>query len=571
MKLRRRMIATLMAVAMVATTLVGCGSNSAATTTDPATEETTETAEAETETESTGEIKEFTAFHAVPGTELADDNRIMMEVANRIGAYAKETWLTGQTAEEAVGTLIAGGEYPDFITGSTGTPQLIDAGALVPLDEYWDDYPNIKNYLTESEWNRVRSEDGHVYIMPQFGIINDHDVQPIHWDEAWWIQLRVLKWAGYPEIVTMDDYFKVIEDYIAANPTMEDGTPNIGYEILCDDWRYFCLENAPFFLDGHPNNGSCIVDPVTLKVTDYNTTPTAKKYFAKLNEEYQKGIVDPETFTMNYDQYIAKLSTGRVCGMIDQYWNFQPSELSIKQQGYEDCVYVPVGVVAEEGIVERYHSSSALDVSNGLAITVSCDDVEGALKYINDLLSQEIQTLVNWGIEGEDYTVGEDGLYVRTQQNRDDQENPDWKISNWCDYAYFPHYEGMNLDGVNAYSPAYQPSEYFANLTPEMQECLEAYGVQTQVQLLNESGENEPYYPMWSYSNTWTADTEYGIAKVNMDEVKHAELPKVVMADDFDSAWDSYLATYNERVDIDSYIKALEEEVARRVAVAAGE
>jgi len=129
----------------------------------------------------------------------------------------------------------------------------------------------------------------------------------------------------------------------------------------------------------------------------------------------------------------------------------------------------------------------------------------------------------------------------------------------------------MNLDGVNAYSPAYQPSEYFANLTPEMQECLEAYGVQTQVQLLNESGENEPYYPMWSFSNTWTSDTEYGIAKVNMDEVKHAELPKVVMADDFDTAWDSYLTTYSERVDIDSYIAALEEEVARRVAVAAGE
>ena len=42
---------------------------------------------------------------------------------------------------------------------------------------------------------------------------------------------------------------------------------------------------------------------------------TAVKYFKKLNEEYQKGIVDPESFTQTYDEYISKLSTGRVLGM----------------------------------------------------------------------------------------------------------------------------------------------------------------------------------------------------------------------------------------------------------------
>ena len=68
---------------------------------------------------------------------------------------------------------------------------------------------------------------------------------------------------------------------------MDDGTPNIPYTILCDDWRYFCLENPPEFLDGYPNDGSVIVDTDTMKIVDYNTTPTAKRYFAKLNEEFQ--------------------------------------------------------------------------------------------------------------------------------------------------------------------------------------------------------------------------------------------------------------------------------------------
>ena len=201
-------------------------------------------------------------------------------------------------------------------------PQLYDAGALVALDDYIDKYPNIKNYFTEQEWDQLRQDDGHIYWIPQFSNIKGEEKTCTHNDEAFWIQARVLEWANYPEIKTMDDYFKLIEDYNAANPTMEDGTENIPYTILCEDWRYFCLENAPQFLDGYPNDGSCMVDPDTLKVMDYNTSDTAVKYFKKLNEEYQKGIVDPESFTQTYDEYIAKLSSGRVLGMIDQWWDF---------------------------------------------------------------------------------------------------------------------------------------------------------------------------------------------------------------------------------------------------------
>ena len=226
-----------------------------------------------------GGVKEFTAFFAVPGSEINDDNEIQELIAEKTGAKVKETWLTGQTDVEAIGTMIAGGEYPDFIEGGNGTQQLYDAEALVPLDDYLDDYPNIKNLFTDLEWEKLRQEDGHIYWIPQFSCIKGEEKVCTHNDEAFWIQARVLKWANYPEIKTMDDYFNLIESYNEANPTMEDGTENIPYTILCDDWRYFCLENAPMFLDGYPNDGSCMVDPETQKVMDYNTTDTSKAYF----------------------------------------------------------------------------------------------------------------------------------------------------------------------------------------------------------------------------------------------------------------------------------------------------
>ena len=551
---KKQMLAALMGVAMLSTLLAGCGGGDK----EGSSEE--------------GGVKEFTAFFAVPGTEINDDNEIQQKIAEITGAKCKETWLTGQTAEEAVGTMIAGGEYPDFIDGGDGMAQLYDAGALVALDDYIDDYPNIKEYLTDQEWDKLRQEDGHIYWINQFQNIYGEEKATTHNDEAFWIQTRVLEWAGYPEVKTMDQYFDLIEAYQEANPTMEDGTENIPYTILCEDWRYFCLENAPQFLDGYPNDGSVIVDPEELKVIDYNTTPTAVKYFQKLNEEYHKGIVDPESFTQTYDEYIAKLSTGRVLGMIDQWWNFAYNvNDSLKQQGLDEqgCDYVPLPITIEEGIQNKWHcSGSVLNEASGLAITTSCEDVEGALQFINDLLSQEVHDLRYWGVEGEDYEVDENGLFYKTEEQRLEASDTAYKASHLCTYSYFPQYAGTSRDGINAMQPQYQPTEFFDGLSDDVKKCFEAYGAETYVDMLGTSEAPGPWYPMYSYSNNMTTSTPGGKKKKKMGEIKHEYLPKVVMAEDFDAAWDEYMEAY-ESCDPQAFLDEMQEELDRRMEEAA--
>lgn len=168
----------------------------------------------------------------------------------------------------------------------------------------------------------------------------------------------------------------------------------------CDDWRYFCLENAPQFLDGYPNDGSCMVDPDTKKVLDYNTSDTAVKYFKKLNEEYQKGIVDPESFTQTYDEYISKLSTGRVLGMIDQWWDFAyTAGDAIKQAGLDEqgCDYIPVPVTIDGRDNQWHNAGGAFNESTGLAVTTSCDDVDAAMKFVMIFLIR-ISTISDSGV-----------------------------------------------------------------------------------------------------------------------------------------------------------------------------
>ena len=547
---RKQMLAFGLTIAMAASLLAGCGG------------------EKKDKEKEEGGIKEFTAFFAVPGTEINDDNEIQEKIAEITGAKCKETWLTGQTAEEAVGTMIAGGEYPDFIDGGDAMEQLYEAGALVPLDDYIDDYPNIKEYYTEEEWDKLRKDDGHIYWIQQFGNIYGEEKATTHNDEAFWIQARVLEWAGYPEVKTMDQYFDLIEAYQEANPTMEDGTENIPYTILCDDWRYFCLENAPMFLDGYPNDGCVTVDTDKLQVMDYNTSPTAVKYFQKLNEEYKKGIIDPESFTQTYDEYIAKLSTGRVLGMIDQWWDFAYSvNDSLKQQGLNDqgCDYIPLPITIEEGMKNQWHNSGGvLNVASGLAITTDCDDVEGALQFINDLLGQEVHDLRYWGVEGVDYDVDENGEYYRTEEMRTQASDTAYKASHLCTYSYFPQYSGTSRDGINAMSPQNQPREFFDGLNDDVKKCFEAYGAETYVDMLGTSEAPGPWYPLYSFSGTLTTSTPGGIAWTKMGEVKHEYLPKVVMAEDFDQAWDDYMKVY-EDCNPQAFLDEMQAELERRI------
>jgi putative aldouronate transport system substrate-binding protein len=576
---KKKILSVLLATAMMSAMFTGCGGDDAASTNTNSGDNTSADASSSNSGDSansgssgSGEIKEFTAFFAVPGSEINDDNEIQQLIAEKTGVKVKETWLTGQTAQEAVGTLIAGGEYPDFIDGGDGCAQLYDAGALVALDDYIDKYPNIKEFLTEQEWDKLRQEDGHIYWINQFGNIYGEEKATTHNDEAFWIQTRVLEWAGYPEVHTMDQYFDLIERYNEANPTMEDGTANIPYTILCDDWRYFCLENAPEFLDGYPNDGSCIVDPETLTIIDYNTTPTAKRYFQKLNEEFKKGVVDPESFTQTYDEYIAKLSTGRVLGMIDQWWDFAYTVRdSLKQQGLDlkGCDYVPLPITIEEGIKNQWHNSGGvLNVASGIAITTSCKDVEGAMQFINDLLDQDIHDLRFWGVKDVDYNVDENGEFSRTEEMRMQSSDTAYKASHSCTYSYFPQYAGTSRDGINAMKPENQPKEFYDALSKNVQECFDAYGAQTYVDMLGTSEAPGPWYPMYSYSNNMTTATEGGTAWAKMGEIKHEYLPKVVMADDFEGAWEEYMEVY-DGCNPQAFIDEMQAELDRRMEEAA--
>ena len=561
--MKKKLFAVVMASMMAVSALAACtDKNGTDTTAGTAAAPDTTNAEGEA-VYSQEAILDMKMFAAMAGTEINSGNKIQELIAEKTGVRLKETWLTGQQAGEAIGAIIASGELPDLIDGGDGSVTLWENDLLVAWDPYLDMYPNLKEMYTDEEWDKFRMEDGHIYWANVFG--NHYkgiDTSTGHNGEAFWIQVRVLEDAGYPTVETLDQYFELLDNYVEKYKTMPDGeTPLIAYTALTDGWKYFCLENPPMFLDGYPNDGCCIVnvdDPANPVVVDYNTTDTAKKYFQKLNEEWKKGSINPDFATQSYDDYISMLSTGRVLGLCDQYWDFAYSLMGPFAQNLDSldggrldalgCDYVPLGLTIEAGMDNQWHSyGDELNQSSGVAVTTSCPDPNLAFKFLSDVLEQDVHDLRFWGIEGEDYLVGDDGLYYRTEEMRQLWKDDDYKANHICSYSYCPQWLGISRDGKNAMMPSEQTSEFYAGLAEPLANCFKAYGAATYADMIGSlECDQYPWYPLWSWSNNLSNDTDGGIAWQKMGEVKHEWLPKIVMSNNFESDWNSYLAAYAE-------------------------
>lgn len=521
------------------------------------------------------QILDLLMWIGYPGNEIEADNTIREIIAEKTGVRVEQEYITGQTLDEAVGVMLASGQFPDFIDAGAYSEDLYENDVLISWDSYIDMYPNIRELYTDEEWDQFRMDDGHVYWANVFeNHYKDIDTTTGHNEEAFWIQNRVLKEFGYPKIETLDDYFTILENYYELYPTMPDGTDIIPYTIMCEDWRYFCIENPPMYLDGYPNDGCCIVDvsnPADPVVKDYNTTDTAKKYFKKLNEAYSEGLIDPDFESMNYDDYISKLSTGCVLGMCDQYWDFNYSLMGTYTQDLIDlgCEYVPLGLTIEAGMKNQWHSfGDTNNYASGIAITTSCIDPDRAFEFLSRILDQDIHDLRFWGIEGVDYLVDENGMYYRTSEMRQLWRDYSYLAEHVCKYDYMPQWLGISRDGKNAMQPSEQTSEFYATLSQPMVDCFKAYGATTYAEMMGaEQTDHYPWYPLWTWSNNLSTNDDGGAAFQKMGQTKHKYLPMLVKSSDFESTWEEYMTAY-EDCNPQDFIDAAQQEVDARLELA---
>ena len=496
----------------------------------------------------------LTVFRGDPKDQPAEDNKIYKMIEDEFGIKFEFEFLAGDL-DEKLGMMIAGEDYPDLFDGGNSADLIISNGALINLLDYIspEKTPRLWAHI-EPQKARVieKDEDGNdvLYIIPNYGLVDGEQIVNEVNGPAFFIQKQVLEWAGYPQIHTLNEYFDVLEKFLEANPTDENGTPYTGFDILCEGWRHFCLINPVQHLMGRPNDGEVLVD---VNSEDFHTEtfidkPYAKAYYKKLNDEFQKGLISKDTFVMNYDQYIAALSSGTVLGMFDQTWDFNDATFALRDAKMDKNTYVALGLVYDpeyvdgQEIEEHYVNGSLPNIRRGFGISVNCECPERIINMWEEMLSDRWQMIFNWGIEGEDYYI-EDGRLKMTKEQYDNTNNNNWKLHNKAD-AFFessPKKQGWILDGDlkgNCWEVKNQPEIVLGQMVDYDKSFLEAYGYSKFADFVNPPIELAPYGEAWQIDYT-PVDVDHQ----DFLDIQDKYLPELIMCDpaEFDALWDEFV------------------------------
>lgn len=563
----KKLVCLLLAAMMIAT-LAACGGAAPAQESSRAVAEELPTASADDGKKlpvlSPDDPTTFTVFVPTAKPAPSSDNKIAKRLKDELGVTL-ELDIISSNYDEKIGVMIAAGEYPDIIGNSSQHARFIEAGALIPFNDYLT--PGLAgNILTHVEpfLNRLSyPADGKIYVLPNYNRYYGEISAGTHWGPAFWIQKAVVEEFGYPEINDLETYFGLIEQYKAKYPTI-DGQPTIGFEICAAPGKEFCLTNAPQHLIGHPNDGGVVVD-VETKVADiFADKEYAKTYYKTLNEMNKKGLVDPETFTQNYDQYLAKLASGRVLGMFDQRWNFGNAYDALTAEGRYERQWIPVMPVYD-GYEPYYRDRDVMNINQGYGVSVNCKEPDKAVAFLNTILEEDWQILFSWGVEGEDYLVNDAGRYYRTPEMRTTQDDPVWKTKNKYEafWDMMPKKQGQFSNGNN-YDVDGQPEEFFDTLKDYDKKILQGYGKQTWVQFLNQPPENPPYYPAWNIPLVDGSDAQ--MANTQLNDLALQYLPKAILSSpsEFDAIWSEYTAKIQE-TNYKAYLEVINKEIAWRM------
>jgi putative aldouronate transport system substrate-binding protein len=485
----------------------------------------------------------------------AADNKLTKLLKDKLGVTLKYELVSGDNADQKIGVMLAGGDYPDLIGTGDLKKRFIEGGAITKLDDMLatGKYPNVedyvKPYIKQMSYSGDAIDKG-LYILPAFNRFYGDITGGSYYGPAFWIQKRVLEDAGYPDLsnMTLDKYFELIENYKAKHP-QTDGAPTIGYEAPAPTGAEWILTNPPALLAGSPNNGGVIVD-ANNHAEIFANKDVAKNWFQKLNDEYNKGVVDPETFTLTNDQFQAKLATGAVLGMHNQGWQFGTATASLQSAKKDEYTYVPVMPVYD-GATPYYADRAVMNINQGFGVSTTSKQPEKALKFLDIMLSEPWQKVLSWGIEGEDYEVGDDGMFTRTAEQRANSKDLTWKSKNklMALNSQIPKHNGTFSDG-NAFSPDDQPTEFYATLSDYDKKFMQKYGTKTWMDFVNKAPENPKYYPAWNIGLSDAAQQ----ANQQMTDAAVQNLPKIVAGKtaDFGKNWQAYTDTLGQ-IDIKTY------------------
>lgn len=476
-------------------------------------------------------------FYNADGAEDPWTDPVALAITEATGVTL-DTLYPSDVEEKTVELMIATGELPDLIFAKGDSDILIEQGALIDLSDLIDEYgPHIKA-LYGDEYEKLQSsrENPAIYQLC-CGRVQDEALTSSGTAQLQW---AVLAFNDYRIPYTLEEYGDMIREYKARHLNI-DGQTTIGITLSVTDWHWYTTLANPsgYIANGAIDNGQWIVSD-DYKVQYKHMVGGQKEYYRWLNRMYDEKVLDQEFAIQTHEDYLEKIASGRVLGLLDADWDYTTAENTLKAAGRYERTYAGLPVTIDSSVKCASLAPQGLNTW-GIGITTACKDPVRAIQFLDWLCTEEAQILVNWGIEGVNYYYDEDGVRCRTAEEIERAEkNVSYQNETGVGlHSYpFPSYGNTVLDSTGNYFCILNPESVADSYNEQEQAALEAWDVERLTDIFPQADEFEKkeYTPLWS--RIFPADLDRQLSR--LDEIAREGLIDCVVCtpDKFDSKWD---------------------------------
>lgn len=396
---------------------------------------------------------------------------------------------------DKMGLMLASGDLPDIVAGDQPSlSEILKNKMALNLDPLLKDHaPNmlLDIYKTRNELLRtlMGGPEKALYFLapgmgPEYADGGKAGVRGynIRWD--------YYKEIGCPPIDNDADYLTALERIHKLHPLTANGEPVYGVGVY-DDLLQWCAR-ASFVK-------TCALNPWTIygyqymagwadtELYDGYTDTSRSAYWTDMafyHKVYGKGLLDPDSFTMKYDQYTAKVANGQYLSTpgykLDDLYN---AELKKDPNTLAGIVVVP-----SKGHVYFANMNHATGnaPTNYLFISAKSPNWEAALSLFNYISSPDNIRMFFSGIQDKDWHYDGNGIPVIADStiqgrlnNTDDFQKsgiggsgglksllmpitPDFPASDGyaVDLFFDPHYRSLGLSALQQDFDKYYGADY---------------------------------------------------------------------------------------------------------------
>lgn len=417
--MRKRALAVILSLSMLATMLTGCGNKQTAATDNKAGNSTATTEEGKTEgdaaTEANGiDISEpVTLKWYLHGSNVTDASGVLEKVneylKEKLNVTLEPIWGTWGDFDTNVVLSINGGDDVDIYFTSSWTPdeynQFAKKGAWVRLDDpennliekYAPDlWPALPDVLKESAI--VDGRDG----LGTYGVPAYKDIAT---QNCWDVNVTLLEKYGY----TIDDIKNT--DYYGFGEileTVKKGEGDDFYPLLIEGAVAERMVNNSTIVtcdSGTANLLSYYLNPEDVtkegiygnKILSKFETPEYKKFVEQSRKYYLAGYIDPAMANANQANDARSAAQNDAKYLIGTQSFALGYDIQVSQQRKIDVQMVPV----TPAYIDTTSTQGGI-----MAISTSSKNPERAMMFLNLLNTDAyLMTLLNYGIEGVHYDI----------------------------------------------------------------------------------------------------------------------------------------------------------------------